>query len=74
MTTLFLAQHTDDDPDYERIQLIGVFSTEKQAVEATDRAGHDVRFSGSKQGFVVSEIVLDRCDWTEGFITIRHRE
>jgi hypothetical protein len=81
MDSVYLLQHSHSPtPDNEEVKVIGVYRTRDDAVAAVARLQSKAGFinhpkivdpdvEGSDEGFHISEMVLGRDGWTEGFIT-----
>ncbi|NII85340.1 MULTISPECIES: hypothetical protein [unclassified Pedobacter] len=72
MVFVYLLWHTHYDESLsggEDVKLIGVYSTETKAEEALLRAKQLDGFKDFHEGFEISVNVLDKDEWTSGFIT-----
>lgn len=54
----------------EDSKLIGVYSSYQKAIEAQTRAGALPGFVEHKEGFEISEQIIDKDSWTSGFVTV----
>ena len=70
MTSVYIVWHshrlTDQDSDDK---LIGVYPSREDADAAVSRASKLPGFRESADGFVISQYVVGRDHWTEGFET-----
>lgn len=69
MTQIFLAWHTHAELDDK---LLGVFSTRENAEAQIERSRPLPGFRDEPDGFEISEHVLDRPEWTDGYVTMVH--
>ena len=53
----------------EQQKLIGIYTTDENAKAAIQRLSGQPGFKDHPSGFQIFEAVLDRDDWTEGFIS-----
>lgn len=67
MKYVYLLWHTNSLND--DIKLIGVYSSEKIAMEKITVYKKIPGFCDDKEGFEVSKYQIDRDHWTEGFIS-----
>ena len=67
---VFVLTHAHQlSPDREDVKLIGVYSTERRATAAVDRAKLLPGFAQIPEGFHVQCYPLDKDHWAEGFVT-----
>jgi hypothetical protein len=67
---IFVLTHVHElSPDREDLKLIGVYSTERRASAAVDRARLLPGFAQIPDGFHVQSYPLDKDHWIEGFVT-----
>lgn len=60
MKTVYYVQHENIENDYiEEPQIIGIYSTEKLAQEAVERAKNFSGYGDYPEGFQISEYFLD---------------
>lgn len=74
MTHVFLLWHTHEDealPGGEDVKLLGVYSSYIKAEEALNASLIEPGFKEVPEGFEISTTVLDKREWTEGFVTVR---
>jgi hypothetical protein len=65
---VYILAHVFDLSDQQQdVKLIGVYSTEEDALEAQERARQRPGFSENPDGFNVAAYELDRDYWVEGF-------
>lgn len=71
MEYVFLVQHVHvlDDGE-EDVKLIGVYSTERLAAAAVERALALPGFSDAPDGFNIDRVLVDEDNWTEGYVTL----
>lgn len=71
MGQVFLVYHVrvlnDDEED---VKLLGVYSTEKHAADAVERARRLPGFSDAPEGFIIDRYVVDEDHWTDGYVTL----
>jgi hypothetical protein len=68
---VFLVQHCHAvDDGTEDVKVIGVYSTRKEADGAVMRARARSGFKTALHGFSIDEYVLDKDQWTEGYVTV----
>jgi hypothetical protein len=70
MTSVYLVWHVrpaEHEDDEDNAKLLGVFSTRALAGARIERARDKPGFRDHPRGFEVSEYVLDRDEWIEGF-------
>jgi hypothetical protein len=61
--------HVFDDGE-EDVKLIGVYSSQANAVAAIDRLRQQPGFRDMLEGFTISRYPIDLDHWTEGYVTI----
>jgi len=67
---VFILQHVHEFEDgYEDIKLLGVFSSESKAKEMIEKYKKMPGFRNYPDGFSVDMYILDKAEWTEGFVT-----
>jgi hypothetical protein len=66
MDRVFLLWHEHDDDG----KLIGVYSSEENAIAARGRVGNKPGFADSPEGFTVDPYRIDEDHWTEGYVTV----
>ena len=59
-----------DEQAGDDVKLLGCYSTEECAQERIDRARLLPGFAEEPDCFTVSRYVIDRDEWTEGFVTM----
>ncbi|WP_284343734.1 hypothetical protein [Dyella mobilis] len=62
------------DDGHEDVKLIGVFASEKDAQSALATVRHKPGFCDLPDGFCISEKVLGRIGWTDGYVTLQPGE
>lgn len=67
MKKVFLLEHFYEERDHEDTKTIGIFSSLEKAVAAKNRKLEYPGFCQYPDGFIISEIELDRDLWSEGF-------
>jgi hypothetical protein len=71
MKTVWLLQHVHDfDNGHDDIKLIGVYSCEKDAIDAQIQVADQPGFRETPEGFCISEHRLGHSSWLEGYVTI----
>jgi hypothetical protein len=74
-TPVFVLQHvhtvSDGEEEDEDIKLIGVYSTDAQALAAISRLSTRPGFRDHLDGFHISPLTLDKDQWSEGFVRWR---
>jgi hypothetical protein len=65
---VYLVWHTNPLNDDEK--LTGVYSSKERADGSIERLSRQPGFKDSLRGFEVSEYILDKDEWTEGFIPV----
>ena len=69
MNSVFVLQHVNTSDDgAEDVKFIGVYSTRENALAAVERLSCVPGFTDAQDGFHIDEYVLDRDQWTEGFV------
>lgn len=69
--TVFVLQHSHIlFDDIEEVFLIGVYSTPTKAHEAIVRLSKHPGFCDTPEGFHVSEILVDKDQWSEGYVML----
>ncbi len=72
---VFLLWHVHEMPGGEEdVKLLGVYSSADRAEEARQRALTKPGFRDSPEGLEVSRNVVERDEWTEGYITVTHAD
>jgi hypothetical protein len=69
--SVYLLYHWRDQTDEGSAKLIGVFSSEQKAEEATAICAAQPGFIDHPDSFLVDRYIVDRLNWTEGFATVR---
>jgi hypothetical protein len=73
--TVFLLQHVHDlDDGHEDVKLIGVYSSRSLAEAALQTVRDQPGFKAIPQGFEISEHLIDRTSWSEGYVTLLPNE
>ncbi len=68
MQTVYLVQYENVEGDYiEEMRIIGIYSSEKLAQEAIERAKKLSGFCDYLEGFQVTKYILDYDQWIVGF-------
>ena len=68
MNTVYFVQHENIEDDYiEEPRTIGIYSSEKLAQEAIERAKKLSGFKDFPEGFEITKYILDLDQWTSGF-------
>lgn len=65
MDHVFLLWHEHDDDG----KLIGVYSSEENAIAARGRAADKPGFAELPEGFTIDAYELDKDHWTKGYVT-----
>lgn len=69
MATVYVLYHVrDEDTDDEDIKIIGIYSSFELAQKAQNRMSDKPGFIDYPDGFSISEDVLDRDGWVDGFV------
>jgi hypothetical protein len=66
---VYLVWHTHKTKESEDTKLIGVYSSESQADDAVARARQKPGFRDLPEGFCIAKYVLDKDEWTDGYVT-----
>ena len=70
---VFLLWHTHQlSSDEDDFKLIGVYSTEAEALAARERVCSQPGFRDSPEGFEVCPYTVDQDHWIGGFVTVHH--
>ncbi len=72
--TVYLLWHAHDLEEEVDVKLLGVYSTEQRALEASDRAKALPGFRESLSGFHIDRYEVDKDYWASGFVTVRYGE
>ncbi len=68
MKSVYFVQHENIEDDYiEEPRTIGIYSSEKLAQEAVERAKKLSGFSDYPEGFQITKYILNKDQWTIGF-------
>jgi homoserine kinase type II len=68
--SVFLLWHTRElEDDIEENKLIGVYDSREKAQAAQARVCDKPGFRDYPDGFLIDEAVLNRDEWTDGFVT-----
>lgn len=68
---VYVLQHVHKlEVDNEDVKLIGVYSTEDQAITAIERMISLPGFRKAPDGFHIDGYELDQDHWTEGYVTV----
>ncbi len=71
---VFLVQHVHIHNDgAETVKLIGIYTSRANAEQAIERLKQQPGFRDVPEGFVLDQYTLDEDNWTEGFVTVKHR-
>ena len=71
MDAVYLLWHTHESKGQEPDEkLLGVYSTEEKAARRIEAAKQLPGFREASAGFEVARYVIDRDEWTEGFLTL----
>jgi hypothetical protein len=70
VNSVFLLWHSYDRDGHDEDKLLGVFSSRGRAEAAIAGYSQQPGFAEHPDGFMVSENVVDRTEWTKGFITV----
>jgi hypothetical protein len=70
MNSIWLLQHVHKFEDgHECVKLIGAYTSEALAAEAKQRVLNQPGFRDLPEGFEISEVLLNRDGWVEGYDT-----
>ncbi len=69
---VFLLQHSHPLEDSEDYKVLGIYSSEGNALLAIDRYRRLPGFRDWPDGFSIDQWELDGDAWTEGFVTVVH--
>ncbi|RKR82624.1 hypothetical protein BDD43_2809 [Mucilaginibacter gracilis] len=72
MNAVYSLYHIHIDPDLpggEDVKLIGIYTSIEKAKDAQRRSEMLNGFKDFKDGFEISQNILDKDEWTSGFIT-----
>ena len=73
--TVYMLHHVHEfDDGHEDVKLIGVFSSEQHARDALAQVKDQPGFRECPEGFEISESVVDRLGWVEGYVTLKPDE
>ncbi|MFD0893728.1 DUF4279 domain-containing protein [Luteolibacter ambystomatis] len=68
-TEFYQLDHEYEDLEgFEHVKFLGIYSSEELAVAARDSLLKQPGFSDHPEGFCISKVVLDRVEWSEGFV------
>lgn len=67
MATVYLLEHLRDEDDERTSKNCGIYSSREEARSAIQRLVLQPGFKDFPNGFSISEYVLDRIYWAEGF-------
>jgi hypothetical protein len=68
MTKVYYVQHENIEDDYiEEPRMIGIYSSEKLAQEAIERAKKLSGYGDFPEGFQITKYILDNDQWNFGF-------
>lgn len=71
MSSVFHLTHTHEQPcGCDETKDLGTYSTQENGVKATARAMKLPGFRDHHEGFHLQEVVLDKDEWTDGFVTV----
>ncbi len=71
MTAIYLLHHVHEfDDGHEDVKLIGGYTSEQSALEAKQRVFNKPGFRERPSGFIISELVLNRDGWVDGYVTV----
>ena len=68
MEKVYLLEHYYEDDEHEDTKYIGVFSDKKKAKKALKKVKNKPGFNKFPEGFCISEIIINKSSWAEGFI------
>ena len=68
MERAYLLQH--ERSDAEDVKVIGVYSSELEAMAAIERLANQPGFRDYPDGFSIDAYELNRDNWTEGFVDL----
>ncbi|EMT6578121.1 MULTISPECIES: DUF7336 domain-containing protein [Providencia] len=69
MVTVYMLYHIrDEDTKDEDMKIIGIYSSFELAQKAQDKVSNQPGFIDYPDGFSISEEVLDRDGWVDGFV------
>jgi hypothetical protein len=69
MGSVFIVWHTHETESSADEKLIGVYASRSDAEAAIDRLSRKPGFEDSPEGFEVSEYVLGKDHWAEGYVS-----
>lgn len=64
---VFVLQHVRESEDDEDVKLLGIYSSERNALNAQKRFSTKSGFIQYPDGFFIDKYVLDKDYWFEGF-------
>ena len=68
MKTVYFVQHENIEDDYiEEPRVIGIYTSEKLAQEAIERARNLSGYEDYPEGFQITKYILDNDQWDFGF-------
>jgi hypothetical protein len=71
MNAVYIVWHTNTiNDDQEDVKTIGVYSSREEAEKAVARLSKARGFSEHVDGFEISEYILNKDHWTDGFVTV----
>src|SRR5262245_48437090 len=72
---VYLLWHIHKSPGgEENVILIGVYSTQRQAEQAQQRATQKPGFCDAPTDFCIDCYVIDQDHWTDGYVTVTHED
>lgn len=67
---VYVLHHVHEFEDsQEDVKLLGVFSSEAKAKEVIERYKKMPGFQNYPDGFSTDKYIIDKAEWTEGFVT-----
>lgn len=67
---VYVLHHVHEFEDgHEDIKLLGIFSSEVKAKEIIEKYKKMPGFQNHPDGFSADKYIIDKAEWTEGFVT-----
>lgn len=68
---IYVLHHVHEFEDgNEDVKLLGIFSSEKKAMEMIKEYKKIPGFKDYSEGFSINKYIIDKAEWLEGFVTL----